>query len=58
MRHFEPDDDKVYKAWLGRTAAIYAALIIAGAAAIGTLSVTKAPTAATYLASAVALASP
>ena len=58
MRQFDADDIKVYKAWLRRTAAIYAGLILVGAAAIGTLAITNSPTVATYLATAVNFASP
>jgi hypothetical protein len=58
MRHLNAEDINIYRAWLRRTAAIYGALVLFGAAAIATLTVTKAPTAATYLAANVGLVSP
>jgi hypothetical protein len=58
MRHLNAEDIKIYRTWLRRSAAIYGGLVLFGAAAIATLAVTKAPTAATYLAASVGLASP
>ncbi len=58
MRHLNAEDIDIYRAWLRRTAAIYGGLVLLGAGAIATLAVTKAPTAATYLAAAVGLVSP
>jgi hypothetical protein len=58
MRHLNAVDINIYRAWLRRTAAVYAGLVLFGAAAIATLAVTKAPTAASYLAASVSLVSP
>lgn len=58
MRQLDADDVRVYKAWHRRTAAIYAGLVLFGAVVIATISVTKVPTASTYLAAAITLASP
>ena len=51
-RQLDAEDFKIYKAWLRRTAAVYAGLVLFGAAAVVTLAVTKPPIAASYLASA------
>jgi hypothetical protein len=58
MPYFDADDVKVYKAWLRRTLAVYAGMVLLGAATIAAFALTEGPTAATYLASALSLASP
>jgi hypothetical protein len=58
MPHFDTDDVKTYKAWLHRTLAVYAGMVMLGAATIAAFALTEGPTAATYLASALSLSSP
>jgi hypothetical protein len=58
MSNFNADDVKVYKAWLRRTLAVYAGMVLLGAATIAAFALTEGPTAATYLAAALSLAAP
>jgi hypothetical protein len=57
-RHLNAEDVKIYKAWLRRTAAVYAGLVLFGAAAVATLAITKGPSADTHLAIAISQAAP
>jgi hypothetical protein len=58
MNRLSAEDVAVYRTWLRRTAAIYAGLVVLAATAVATLTITGAPTSATYLAAAVGLSSP
>jgi hypothetical protein len=51
-RQLDAEDVKIYKAWLRRTAAVYAGLVLFGAVAVVTVAITKGQTADTYLAAA------
>jgi hypothetical protein len=58
MRDLNTDHVTIYKAWLRRTLAVYAGIIMLGAATIAVFALTEEPTAATYLASALSLSAP
>lgn len=58
MSNFDADDMKVYRAWLRRTLAIYAGIVLLAGGTIALFALTEGPTAAGYLATALNLAAP
>jgi hypothetical protein len=58
MSNFDAEDTKIYDAWLRRTLAIYAGIVVLAGATIAVFALTEGPTAATYLATALNLAAP
>jgi hypothetical protein len=55
MSNFDADDVKVYKAWLRRTLAVYAGILLLGAATIAAFALTQGPNSAHFLATALSL---
>jgi hypothetical protein len=55
MSDFDADDVKVYRAWLRRTLAVYAGMLLLGAATIAAFAVTEGPNSARILATAFSL---
>ncbi len=58
MSDFDADDAKVYKAWLRRTLAVYAVMLLLGATAITAFALTQGPNSARFLATALSLSAP
>jgi hypothetical protein len=58
MSNFNADDTKVYEAWLRRTLAIYAGIVLLAGGTIAVFALTEGPTAVSYLATALNLAAP
>ena len=58
MSNFDADDVTVYRAWLRRTLAIYAGIVLLAGGTIAVFALTQGPTAASYLATAMNLAAP
>ncbi len=58
MTNFDADDVKVYKGWLRRTLAVYAGMLLLGAATIAAFALTSGPNSARILATALSLTAP
>jgi hypothetical protein len=58
MSNFDADDVKVYRAWLRRTLAVYAGMLLLGAATIAAFALTEGPNSARVLATALSLTAP
>jgi hypothetical protein len=58
MNNFDADDVKVYKGWLRRTLAVYAGMLVLGAATIAAFALTEGPNSARFLATALSLSAP
>jgi hypothetical protein len=58
MSNFDADDVKVYRAWLRRTLAVYAGMLVLGAATIAAFALTEGPNSARILATALSLTVP
>jgi hypothetical protein len=58
MSNFDTDDVKLYKAWLRRTLAVYAGILLLGAATIAAFALTEGPNSARFFASALSLSAP
>jgi hypothetical protein len=58
MSNFDTDDVKVYKAWLRRTVAVYAGILLLGAATIAAFALTQGPNSTRFLATALSLSAP
>ena len=58
MSDFDTDDVKVYRAWLRRTLAVYAGMLMLGAATIAAFALTEGPNSARFLATALSLSAP
>jgi hypothetical protein len=58
MSNFDTDDVKVYKAWLRRTLAVYAGMLLLGAATIAAFALTQGPNSARVLATVLNLSPP
>jgi hypothetical protein len=56
MSNFDADD--VYKGWLRRTLAVYAGMLLLGAATIAAFALTEGPNSARILATALSLSAP
>jgi hypothetical protein len=55
MSNFDADDVKVYRGWLRRTLAVYAGILLLGAAAIAAFALTQGPNSHRFLANALSL---
>jgi hypothetical protein len=58
MSNFDADDVKIYKGWLRRTLALYAGMLLLGAATIAAFALTQGPNSARFLATALSLSTP
>jgi hypothetical protein len=58
MSNFDDDDVKVYRAWLRRTLAVYAGMLLLGVATIAAVALTQGPNSARTLAHVLSLSTP
>jgi hypothetical protein len=58
MSDFDADDVKVYRAWVRRTLAVYAVVLLLGATAIAAFALTQDPNSARVLATVFSLSTP
>ena len=58
MSNLDTDELKVCKAWLHRTLAVYAGMLVLGAATIAAFALTEGPNSARFLATALSLSAP